>query len=186
MRVRRALISIVFFAASAAGAAPAGELDPATRALLEAAFDGNTEGVKRLVETGTDVDAKDPEDHTALMWAAFNGHTGLVRYLLYQGAGLEVKDKFGRTSLMYACSGPNDETVKLLLERGASPYQADKVEKFTALMFAAAEGQIEVVRLLLKHGADPAAKDADGDTAASMAEGNGHAAVVALLQSASP
>jgi ankyrin repeat protein len=159
-------------------------LQPPEQELQQAALDGNTDAVKRLVAGGTRIDAVDSDGHTALMWAAFNGHTPVVRYLLDEGAKLQAKDRFDRTPLMYASSGPNDETIKLLLSKGASPNLQDKPERFTPLMFAAAEGQMKIVLLLLEHGADPGTKDADGDTAESMAAKNGHSAVVEVLKQA--
>lgn len=154
----------------------------AEQALMESAYFGNLEEVKRLVSAGATVDAADPEKRTSLMWAAFNGHTAVVGYLLEKGAELDAKDASGRTALMYASSGPFAETVELLLKQGAAVNTQGTLEGFTALMTAAAEGQLDVVRLLLEHGADPSLEDEDGDTAASFAREKGHSAVVELLE----
>lgn len=154
----------------------------AEQLLMEAAYLGKLEQVKRLVSEGAAVDAADPEKRTSLMWAAFNGHTAVVDYLLEKGAELDAKDASGRTALMYASSGPFAETVDLLLKEGSEVNTQGTLEGFTALMTAAAEGQLEVVRLLLEHGADPELKDKDGDTALSFAREKGHSAVVELLQ----
>jgi ankyrin repeat protein len=187
MKTTTILACVLCLAAGEVGAQSRSDtsgLQPLERELQQAAFDGNADAVQQLVASGTRVDAADSEGHTALMWSAFNGHTPVVRYLLDKGANLQAKDKFDRTPLMYACTGPNDETVKLLLSKGASPNRQDKPERFTPLMFAAAEGQLKVVLLLLEHGADPSTKDADGDTAESMAAKNGHSAVVEVLKQA--
>ena len=160
-------------------------LNPAEQALMEFAYLGELEKVKRLVSEGTAVDAADAEAHTPLMWAAFNGHTSVVGYLLKQGAKVDAKDKNGRTALMYASSGPFKETVELLLKKGADVDVQGALEGFTALMTAAAEGQLEVVRLLLAHGANAKLKDVDGDTAESFAVQKGHSAVVDLLRNPS-
>jgi ankyrin repeat protein len=154
----------------------------AEQMLMEAAYLGKLEDVKRLVLKGATVDAADPERRTSLMWAAFNGHAAVVGYLLEKGAKLDAKDSSGRTALMYASSGPFAETVEVLLKEGADVNAQGTLEGFTALMTAAAEGQLEVVRLLLEHGADPSLKDEDGDTAQSFAREKGHSEVVALLE----
>jgi ankyrin repeat protein len=84
---------------------------------------------------------------------------------------------------MYTSSGPFLPAVELLLEKGAEVDLQGTYEGFTALMTAASEGLVDIVRVLLEHGADPSLVDKDGDTAASFAQQNGHAEVVALLQS---
>jgi ankyrin repeat protein len=158
------------------------QLTPSEEALMEAAYTGNLEEVRRLVLDGTPVDAIDAEKHTPLMWAAFNGHTAVAEYLLDAGAELDAKDSSGRTALMYAVSGPFAETVGLLLKRGADVNVQGTLEGFTPLMTAAAEGLAEVVRILLTAGADPDIKDKDGDTALTFAKQNGHSEVAALLE----
>jgi len=159
------------------------QLTPEEQALMEAAFAGNLEEVRRLVLEGTRVDVIDEERRTPLMFAAFNGHAPVGEYLLDAGAEIDAKDSSGRTALMYAASGPFVETVGLLLKRGAEVNVQGTLEGFTPLMTAAAEGLTDVVRLLLGAGADRDIKDVDGDTALSFARQNGHAEVVALLES---
>ena len=153
----------------------------AEQALMEAAYNGELERARQLIEDGIDVDATTADKQTALMWAAFNGHTDVAAYLLDREAAVDAKDVNARTALMYASSGPFADTVGLLLDKGAEVDIQGSVEGFTALMMAAAEGQLDVVRLLLIHGADPSLKDEDGDTARSFAAQNGHNAVVDLL-----
>jgi ankyrin repeat protein len=176
---------LVVLGAQSAARAPA-PLTPEEQALLESAYTGRLEEVRRLVSGGAEVDAVDPEKRTALMFAAFNGHTPVVDFLLEKGANVDAKDGNGRTALMYASSGPFAETVELLLKKGADVNVQGELEGFTALMTAAAEGQVKVVRLLLLHGADSSLKDKDGDTAESFALQKGHPAVVELLRNPPP
>jgi ankyrin repeat protein len=176
------LLSLSLLMPGAVGAQSLPEVEP----LHEAAFAGNLEEVRRLLEEGTAVDVPDPEGRTALMWASFNGHTAVDALLLEKGAAIDAREANGRTALMYASSGPFVETVGLLLEKGAQVNLQGTAEGFTALMTAAAEGQVEVVQVLLAYGADPDAKDADGDTAESFARQNGHSQVVAVLHDPPP
>ena len=158
------------------------QLTAEEQALMQSAFTGNLEEVRRLVLDGTRVDVIDEERRTPLMFAAFNGHAPVAEYLLDAGAEIDAKDSSGRTALMYASSGPFAETVGLLLKRGADFNVQGTLEGFTPLMTAAAEGLADVVRILLTAGADPDIKDKDGDTALTFAKQNGHSEVAALLE----
>jgi len=149
--------------------------------LLELAFNGNLEGVQKLVGAGVPVDSVNADQSTPLMWAAYNGHTAVAAYLLERGAKIDTRDANGRTALLYASSGPFPETVELLLDNGAEVNLQGTTEGFTALMMAAAEGQAEVVRLLLAHGADTDILDRDGDTAEKFAREKGHSEVLKLM-----
>ena len=154
---------------------------PVDQALMESAFNGDPEGVKRLLADGANVNATGMELRTALMGASFNGHTGVVKLLLENGAVLDARDSSGRTALLYASSGPYPEAVEYLLNQGAEIDLQGTEEGFTALMMAAAEGQMEVVQLLLAKGAKADTRDKDGDTAETFARQSGHSAVAELL-----
>ncbi len=149
----------------------------------EAALNGQSGLVTRLLAEGLDADVRDHEGRTALMYASFNGHIEIMKELIEKGASVNLFDIYGRTALMMASSGPYPESVKLLLDNQADPDIADTDEHFTALMYAAAEGHLEVVKILLSYRADPAKKDADGDNAITFADNNGHKEVADLLRS---
>ena len=111
-------LSLMIVVGPTVRAAPA---PPPERELMEAAYEGELERVRVLVQQGVPVDTTDAESRTALMWASFNGHTEVVRFLLDSEAVVGARDTNGRTALMYASSGPFAATVALLLERGAEP-----------------------------------------------------------------
>ncbi len=152
------------------------------QSLREAALEGNSNEVKRLVLEGANINATDEEGRDALMLAAYNGHTNILSVLLDHGADVQRIDSSGRTALMYASTGPFPEAVKLLLDQGAKPNLADKEEHFTALMYAASEGNLEVVKILVENGADPSLTDIDDDNALNFARNNGHDEVVGFLE----
>jgi ankyrin repeat protein len=180
------IISWLFILSSAVSVVVVAQPSMQIEVLHEAAFAGNLDEVKRLLEEGAVVDVPDPDGRTALMWASFNGHTAVDALLLEHGAAIDAREVNGRTALMYASSGPFAGTVGLLLEKGADVNAQGTGEGFTALMTAAAEGQMEVVRVLLAYGADPDLEDVDGDTAESFAMQNGHLQVVAALRAPPP
>nr|KYP73372.1 Dual specificity protein kinase pyk1 [Cajanus cajan] len=81
-----------------AAAAPASEvLDPAVR-LMYLANEGDLDGIKELLDAGSDVNFTDIDGRTALHVAACQGRTDVVDLLLRQGAHVDPRDCWGSTS----------------------------------------------------------------------------------------
>ncbi len=94
--------------------------------LHAAAWHGNVNEVRALVETGADVNWKDSIGETALFGAASWGRVEVVRYLLSVGARHDLHEiHSGYTPLHWAARG-NVETLRVLIEAGANPGAADK------------------------------------------------------------
>jgi hypothetical protein len=85
------------------------------------------------------------------------------------------------TGLMIAAYGPDSCMVKSLLQAGANANFGSQRGK-TPLMFAAEQGMISNVKTLLQAGARVQTISQDGETALSLARGNHHLEVVALLE----
>jgi len=153
------------------------------QSLRDAALEGNSAEVDRMLNLDIRFDAIDSDGRTALMLCCFNGHAQIAQKLIKLGASVNRADFLGRTALMYASTGPYPETVKLLISSKADLNMTDNDEKFSPLMFAAAEGQMEIVKILLENNADPLLKDKDNDTAESFARQNGHQAVADYIGS---
>ncbi|MDG2220294.1 MAG: ankyrin repeat domain-containing protein [Rubripirellula sp.] len=148
-----------------------------------AAHDGKLSIVRNAIESGMDIESKDPAGrHTALHMAAFNGHTETVKYLIGQGAAIDPPDNKGMTPLIHACTGPFVETVKVLIDAGANVNAKDQNEAFTPLMTAAALGQPEIVQVLLDNGADKTIRDEDNELAVDHARNAGHEDIIKILQ----
>jgi uncharacterized protein len=79
-----------------------------------AAFEGNLPLVRRLLEQGADVNARDRDGDTALMFAAFKGHTAIVGLLLAYGADAQARAKNGWTARKAARSGLHQRIVEML------------------------------------------------------------------------
>ena len=80
---------------------------------------GDVERLRRLLDDGADVNARDRYHQTALMLAAQGGHASVVRLLIERGADLDVAAKFSLTALMLAVIGGHTEAVRLLVAAGA-------------------------------------------------------------------
>jgi len=95
-----------------------------TQPIHAAAFKGNLEAVKLLVENGADVNAKGPGDSTPLLFAATMSHVkvkgadyeGLVRFLIESGADVNAPNSLGYPPLHFA---KNKTVVELLKKAGA-------------------------------------------------------------------
>jgi len=91
-----------------------------TTALTLAAFQGQTETLKTLLDAGAEVDARaGVGSNTALINAAMGGHAESVQVLLDSGADLGAKTTDGKTALMTAEEAGYTEIVELLKKAGA-------------------------------------------------------------------
>lgn len=106
--------SILLMLALLAGCATTGNTP-----LMSAASNGDINAVKRLLNEGADVNAKDSDNWTALTKAARDGHTEIVKFLIEKGADVHAKAYKGYSALMVAALDGNTEIVKLLIEKGA-------------------------------------------------------------------
>lgn len=64
-----------------------------------AAYQGNMEAAKLLVELGADINALGDMHYTPLHYAALKGHDDIYDYLLSHGASTELVSQFGTTPL---------------------------------------------------------------------------------------
>ncbi|WP_243435772.1 outer membrane protein assembly factor BamB family protein [Acanthopleuribacter pedis] len=92
--------------------------------LLEAADDGALAEVKRLIEAGVAIEAKNRFGMTPLYLAARRGHVAVVRYLHEKGAKLDVSERvYGISVIGALLYDDRDETVVLeyLLDQKVVP-----------------------------------------------------------------
>jgi len=120
-----------------------------------AAWNGNIELVKKLVEKHANVDVMDGyRDETPLSWAAKKGHLEVVKFLVEKGgATVNNYDRYKETALMDAARYGHDEMVRFLLYNNAKINDVT-VDGISALMFASMNGHEKVVKTLLEFRAD--------------------------------
>ncbi|MEJ2601157.1 MAG: ankyrin repeat domain-containing protein [Anaerolineales bacterium] len=153
--------------------------------LIRAAREGDISTVKRLLNLGTTVDAKDEKGWTALLYAAYEGREDVVAELIEKGASTNEKTPEKFTPLMEAAYNGSLRIVKMLLEHGAAVNEKD-VYGWTPLMFVTIDTytkthHVDLATLLLNKGADAAALNKAGWNAAMMARKNGMLELERLL-----
>lgn len=148
---------------------------------------GDLATVKKMVEQGQDLEAKDEAnlDQTALGWAAFIGYEDIVDYLIGKGASLQATDRGDVYNVLKsAVLGKNVKIVKKihkLLPNTDLNDQTLEEDGETLVMVAASNNRIDIVKYLLRKGANPnlvAKKDA---SALSYACERGHIEMQKLL-----
>lgn len=147
--------------------------------LQEAAFDGNIEALKILLEKAkVGVNDRSADGRTALhsCWTSVNA----ASWLLENGADRDAASKDGTTVLMAITRDGETDVFNLLVESGANIYSAD-AEGRTALDIACRLGKVKIVRKLLEKGANPNSIDVEGNTALNVAAEQGATTVVETL-----
>ncbi len=137
--------------------------------------------VLRLLDSGADVNATQPDGTTPLHWAAYRNDVDLTKRLLAHGAKPNVKNALGSTPLAEAVKVANTELVAVLLKGGANVEGAN-ADGETALLIAARNGSVPIAQELLRHGANVNAQEQwRGQTALMWAAAENHPEMVALL-----
>ena len=128
-------------------------------ALAMAAWRGETEIVKYLIEQGADVNLLLQTGHygSAFAVAAWWGETETVKYLIEQGADVNLLLQAGDygSALAAAAWRGKTETVKYLVKQGADVNLLLQTGDYgSALAAAARGGRTEIVKYLVEQGTD--------------------------------
>ena len=126
--------------------------------LLKAVEEGNFQEVKRLIESGADVNGRCLHENlgneTALHVAAKSGSLEMVKYLVEHGAKVRREDYHGPNSVLWlACARGNHVVVDYLLQHGAIEDLNARVLN-SPLYTACSRGHTAVVQTLLKYNVD--------------------------------
>lgn len=88
--------------------------------LILAAVKGDTQTVRSLLRSGSEVDARNKYGMTALMYAAEKNHAGTLDVLLKAGADIDAKNNEGSTALIIAVIHGCEGAAEILLDAGAN------------------------------------------------------------------
>ena len=176
--------------------------DQGNTLLHKAAAQGKLKSVKRYIQMGVPVDAKNvvgemPFDlakkarhggvckflkaNLDLLKFAYDGNFYGVKRALKAGADPNVRNRAGNTPLLGIAQIGTAEEVRYLLDAGARFNDVNSANR-TPLFLAACIGNVGVVRQLLAAGADKTIVDENGQTALDIARKNGRKRTAALLE----
>ena len=148
--------------------------------LSHAAYRGNIEVVRFLLEKGADMDKATNNGTYPLLMACLEGHLEVVQLLADKGADIDRALNNSCTPLYIACWKGRLEVARLLLEKGADVNKATN-DGATPLYIACKKGHLEVVGLLVERGADMDKAKNSGATPLFAACQEAHLEVVGLL-----
>ena len=129
-------------------------LKPHTKDLFYIAERYDVEDVKKVVETGGDINQKNDLGFTPLLIAVKENNLDIVKYLVSKGADLTLKNNRGFDALIIATNENHLEIVEYLLEKGADITTTDPRNKRQPIHIAAKLGYIGILDVLLNKGVD--------------------------------
>eukprot|EP00759_Apiculatamorpha_spiralis_P023235 PhF_6_TR27124/c0_g1_i1/m.39542 len=154
--------------------------------LIEAARDGQTELLSKLIETGLNPTVKDSFGSNPLHYAASNGHLDAVELLLTKGCPALVVNKIGCTPFHNACSNGHVSVVRRLLRESIAPTMYINMYEMNGelpIHEAAAHGHVEIVNILIENKADIHAPTQSENQNTALHEGarKGHVSILETL-----
>jgi ankyrin repeat protein len=131
----------------------------ATDAILWAAHNGDTDGVKAALAKGADINDQDASGWTPLIHATKFGFNDTALFLINAGANVNAQTNAECEAVEFACNAGDLDLVKAIVAHGGD---AAYLSNNTNILCGAVEsGNLELVKFLLDRGANPNAKVQD-------------------------
>ena len=130
-----------------------------------AIFSGNSAGLRALLATGVDVQARDSDGWTALHYAAISGRTACLEVLLAAGASVDsVEECDYKTPLHFAACSGRAACVRALIAAGADVNRGTRSTGrrrggSTPFSFALINDSCPILKILLRAGANVYTED---------------------------
>src|SRR5579862_3407998 len=121
--------------------------------LLVSVRNGDHAQVRKLIETGMDVNSADKDGTTALMHSVIESDVEMMKLLIGKGANVNAANASGSTALMYAVT--NLAKAQLLLDAGANVKVKGKYGSTPMDVAVTTFGSTPVLKLLAGKGAEP-------------------------------
>src|SRR5262245_56667032 len=152
---------------------------PITADLVTAIRNADAQAVRRLLENGTDVNARDAEGNTPLILASFYASPECLELLIEKGADVNAANKAGATPLIRAAT--DYEKTRLLVAAGANIQVRTALGNTPLILAARRAGNTRTVQLLLERGANPTERNEAGVGPVLSAAASGDVQTVRLL-----
>src|SRR6266581_4285918 len=120
--------------------------------LLVATRNGDHAQVRKLIETGADVNTVDKDGTTALMHSVIESDVKMMKLLIDKGANVNLKNSLDSTALMYAAT--NLAKTRVLLDAGAEVKVKGKRGATPMSVALTTFGSTPVLKLLVNKGAE--------------------------------
>lgn len=149
--------------------------DSVTEGLLRsAAAADDASAIRRLLDQGAPVDARDGDGRTPLMIATRRNATAAADVLMRAGADVNARDHAQDSPFLHAAAQGFADILVMMLNHGADLSATNRVGS-TALFPAAEHGYVDAVRVLLAAGIQVDAVNNQGWTALieAIVHGNG-------------
>lgn len=137
---------------------------------FNAARQGRGDMMQEFINAHWDLGLQDDKGYTALILAAYHGHQALVSQLLKAGANPCQADHRGNTALMGAIFKGELTIAGQLMDAPCAVDQHNQAGQ-TAAMYAALFRRKQILDALIAKGADVKARDARGNTAERLQQG---------------
>lgn len=110
--------------------------------------------VKKVIDTGVDINQKDDRGFTPLLIAIEENKLDIVKYLLSKGADLKLKNNKGFNALIISTNKNYNDVFEYLLSQGADITTTDPRNGRQPIHIAAKLGYIGILDVLLNKGVD--------------------------------
>jgi ankyrin repeat protein len=121
--------------------------------LNDASKEGDLDKVRRLMEEGANIEARDASSSTPLYNAVGGSHRDIAKFLILKGTNVNANCTDGMTPFHRAVTlfGGDKALTELLIAKGAKVNAVDKAG-YTPLWWAESGGFKEIMEILVKHG----------------------------------
>jgi ankyrin repeat protein len=152
---------------------------PMAAELVTAIRNADEQLIRKLLDNGADVNARDAEGNTPLILASFYASPECIELLIDQGADVNAANKAGATALIRAAT--DYEKTHLLVAAGANVRVRTALGNTPLILAARRPSNSRTVLLLLERGADAAERNDAGIGAVLAGAASGDVETVRLL-----
>lgn len=150
--------------------------------IFDAARNGDLQEIENYVASSNSLDVKNGSSYTPFILATYYGRNDAAELLLKHGANACVLDEKGSNAYMGVAFKGHLETAEWLLENTDCDINHRNYAGQTALMMAALFDREDILQLFIDHDADVTVRDYKGNSAESLAAGQGLSGVIEKIR----